>query len=231
MSAGAFNKSLGRLATRVSHLTMLVLSLALIIYISVDTFSGTNFLTNRNYMTFQFWVCLFFILDFFIGLWASPNRWRYFRHRWPFLLISIPYLNIITHFNIALDPTEVYFVRFIPLTRSVYALALEVGYLSVHRISSLLASYIVIMVSLIYTSSLIFFYEEQAVNPLVPDYWEALWWACMNSTTLGCYIYPVTAIGKVLSCALAVMGTIMFPLFTVYVTSVIKRYAAGRAAS
>ncbi|MDE5573073.1 MAG: two pore domain potassium channel family protein, partial [Muribaculaceae bacterium] len=39
---------------------------------------------------------------------------------------------------------------------------------------------------------------------------------------LGCDIYPVTVAGKILSVVLSFMGMIMFPLFTVYLTNVIK---------
>lgn len=212
------------------HWLMLALSLALVVYISIDTFDGSNFLENRRYMTFQLWVCLFFIADFFVELIFADDRWHYFRHRWPFLLVSIPYLNIVTHFNLPLTPEEIYFVRFIPLTRAIYAMALAVGYVSVHRITSLLASYLTVLVSLLYCSSLVFFYEEHSVNPMVGSYWDALWWACMNSTTLGCDIYPVQWPGKVLSAVLSMMGMIMFPLFTVYFTSLVRRYSNSRQA-
>lgn len=43
------------------------------------------------------------------------------------------------------------------------------------------------------------------------------------SYNLGCDIYPVTVIGKILSVVLSIMGMIMFPLFTVYLTDMIIR--------
>lgn len=213
------------IVTETSHRLMLVLSLALVVYISVDTFNGTNFLENRHYMVFQLWVCIFFIVDFFVEWYFAGNRRRYFARRWPFLLVSIPYLNLVTHYQIALTPDEVYFVRFVPLTRAIYAMALTVGYVSVHRITSMLASYLTVMLSVLYCASLVFFYEEHSVNPMVESYWDALWWACMNSTTLGCDIYPAMWPGKVLSAVLSMMGMIMFPLFTVYFTSLVQRYS------
>ncbi len=207
---------------------MLVLSLALVVYISIDTFNGTNFLENSHYMTFQLWVCIFFIADFFVELYFADNRRHYLARRWPFLLVSIPYLNLVTAYHIPLTAEEVYFVRFVPLTRAIYAMALTVGYVSVHRVTSMLASYLTVMVSMIYCASLVFFYEEHAINPLVENYWDALWWACMNSTTLGCDIYPSLWPGKVLSAVLSMMGMIMFPLFTVYFTSLVQRYNKSR---
>ena len=79
---------------------VLVLSLALIVFISYDTFKGINFLENHVYMDFQFWVCMIFLLDFFTQLVLAKDRKKYFARRWFFLLISIPYLNIIEQFNI-----------------------------------------------------------------------------------------------------------------------------------
>lgn len=35
------------------YVLVLLLSLALIVYISIDTFTNVNFLENRNYMRFQ----------------------------------------------------------------------------------------------------------------------------------------------------------------------------------
>ena len=59
---------------------------------------------------------------------------------------------------------------------------------------------------------------------MVNDFGSALWWACMNATTLGCPIDPVTVTGKIIGCVVSVSGIIMFPLFTVYFTSLIRRY-------
>ena len=46
----------------------------------------------------------------------------------------------------------------------------------------------------------------------------------MDATTIGCQIQPVTATGKIVSAVLACMGVMIFPLFTVYITSVVERY-------
>jgi voltage-gated potassium channel len=41
----------------------------------------------------------------------------------------------------------------------------------------------------------------------------------MNMTTVGAEIFPVTAIGKIICVILPIIGMAMFPVFTVYVTS------------
>ena len=84
-------------------------------------------------------------------------------------------------------------------------------------------SYITMLMATVYFASLIFFVLEHKVNPMVTDYWSALWWAFMDVTTVGSNIYAVTPTGKILSVVLAALGMMMFPIFTVYVTSLVQQ--------
>lgn len=208
----------------VAQAVVLVLSVLLIVYISYDTFANIPFLQNREYMTFQFWVCMVFLLDFFLGFSLSSNKWNYLKYHWFFFVISIPYLNIIEVYDIQFAPNALYFIRFIPLVRGAYALAMVVGYFSSNRATSILSAYAAILMSIIYFASLIFFQQEKPVNSAVNDYWEALWWAFMNVTTIGCYINPMTIGGKICAVVLAAMGMMMLPLFTVFITSKVQDY-------
>lgn len=72
-------------------------------------------------------------------------------------------------------------------------------------------------------SSLAFYVMEHGPNPLVKGYGDALWWAFMDVTTVGSNIIAVTPTGRVLSVLLAALGMMMFPIFTVYVTSLVER--------
>ncbi len=198
---------------------VLVLSVLLIVWISIDTFRKIDFLTNHSYMTFQLWVCFFFIADFFVELAFNHDKWRFFRRRIVFLLLSIPYLNIINYMDIQLSHDAIYFVRFIPLARGALALSIVLGYLSSNAVTSLFMSYLTIMLMICYFCSLIFFQREMGVNPDVHSYWSALWWAAMNMSTVGCYISPCTVTGKIIAVILPVCGMIIFPLFTVYLTN------------
>ncbi len=214
------------LRRRVMHMMnfiVLILSIMLIVWISIDTFKQVQFLQNGSYMKFQFWVCVFFILDFFVELGFSDDKWRLFRHRIIFLLLSVPYLNIINLMDIHLSHDAIYFVRFIPLARGALAVSIVIGYLSSNAITSLFISYISIILMVTYFCSLIFFQQEAGVNPDVHGYWTALWWTAMNLTTVGCSISPVTVAGKIIAVLLPICGMIIFPLFTVYLTNYVSR--------
>lgn len=209
------------------NILVLTLSVMLIVWLSIDTFNKVDFLENHSYMTFQFWVCMFFILDFIVQVVYAESPWRKARSQLLFLLLSIPYLNIINQLDIHLGADALYFVRFIPLARGALAMAIVMGYLSKNAISSLFISYIAIMIMVTYFCSLIFFQREYGVNKDVESYWTALWWTGMNLTTVGCYINPITIAGKIMAVALPIIGMIMFPLFTVYLTDYVRR-ASGR---
>lgn len=205
------------------HIIILVLSLFLVISISVDTFKGVPFYTQSMYMKVQLWICILFLFDFVLELILSTNKWRYFRTHFLFLLVAIPYQNIIAYMGWTFSPEVTYMLRFIPLIRGGYALAIVVGWLTYNKASSLFVSYLTMLLATVYFASLAFFVMEHKVNPLVVGYGDALWWAFMDVTTVGSNIIAVTVTGRVLSVLLAALGMMMFPIFTVYITSLIQK--------
>lgn len=159
---------------------------------------------------------------FHIGVFLSKDKIHYLQTHFLFLLVSIPYLNIINYYDFTFSAEVTYFLRFIPLVRSGWALAIVVGWLTSNRASGLFVSYLTMLLAMVYFSSLIFFVIEQKVNPEVKDYNDALWWAFMDVTTVGSNIIAITPTGRILSVLLAALGMMMFPIFTVYVTSLVQ---------
>lgn len=213
------------------QLSVLLLSAYLVYMISITVFRGETYFNSSHLMTAQLWICIWFIIVFFIEFFLSgKEKWQYLRRNFIFLLISVPYLNIINKMGWVgyFSVQEIELIRFIPLIRSGYALWVVVRWLSANKISSILLTYVIILFSCIYFGSLIFYGYEKGANNLVTTYWDAAWWACMNATTVGSNIYAVTPVGKILSVLLAALGMMMFPLFTVYITSKVTGRAAGR---
>ncbi|MDE5940660.1 MAG: two pore domain potassium channel family protein [Muribaculaceae bacterium] len=214
-----------RVVLAAAHWIVLVLSVLLIVFISYDTFRNIPFLESRSYMSFQFMVCVVFVLDFFVELALTPrgDRRRYLRGRWIYLFLSVPYLNIIDGLNLQLGEEALYFVRFIPLARGGLALVIVLGYISSNRITGIFVSYLSILLLCTYFAALIFYEREMPVNARITDYWSAFLWCCLQTTTLGSSIAPVTVAGKVISVILSFMGVMMYPLFTVYLSSLILK--------
>ncbi|MEF9986616.1 MAG: ion channel [Bacteroidales bacterium] len=209
----------------VMQVSVLILCGYLIYLISGAVFRGEVYFNSARLMSIQLWICTWFITVFIIDFFLSGKRkWKYLRDNFIFLIISIPYLNIIDFmgWNTSFTVQEIGMLRFIPLIRGGYALAYLVKWLSINKISSIFFSYIIILLSCIYFGSLIFYEIEQGINIMVLSYWDAAWWALMDATTVGSNIYAVTPIGKILSVLLAALGMMMFPIFTIYITTLIQ---------
>ena len=102
----------------VLHVMILLLSLFLIVDISIDTFNNIPFITQTSYLKTQFWICMFFIADFVLEFFLSKHKLHYLQTHFIFLLVSIPYLNIIDYYGFTFSAEVTYFLRFIPLVRS-----------------------------------------------------------------------------------------------------------------
>ena len=202
----------------VLHLAVLAGSLALIAFISYDTFRNVSFIENQQYLKAQFWICLLFMVDIVAEFFISPRKWYYFVTHIFFFLISIPYLNILDYYGVHLSGEMMYLIRFIPMLRAAYVLAIITGALSSNRVSSMFIAYIALLMTIVYFSSMMFFVEEHKINPDCTSYPQALWWSIMCMTTAGSYVGEYTITGKVLSVILSGGGLILFPVFTVYIT-------------
>lgn len=208
------------------NVSVLVGSVVVILALSFEVFYGTGGTDSRIYRKIQLWVCLVFLADFFFRFYLSHDRWRYLWRNLIFLLVAVPYLNIVDYFGLTPSPEAYYIIRLMPLIRGGYGLALMIGWFTRSKVTNLMLSYIVILLALIYFSTLIFYSVEHGVNPGVTTYGKALWWAFMNVTTVGADVFAVTPLGQVLTVVLAASGMMMFPIFTVYITDRFQSYYA-----
>lgn len=213
-----------RITLLVMHLLVLALSVLLIVLISIDTFHNVKFYDQPQFQHWQLWICMFFILDFFVELCLSERKWHYLLTNFLFLIVCIPFQFLIFHFGWHVSKELAYIVRYMPLIRGGYAMAIVVNYLTSNKVTGLFFAYLITLISMVYFASLTFYLFEYHVNPLVTKYQDALWWAAMDVTTVGSNIVAVTGVGRVLSVVLAALGMMMFPIFTVYVTNLITAH-------
>ena len=181
------------------HILILILSVFLVVRISIDTFHNEAFYLEHKFLRFQFWICIVFLLDFFIEFFLATNKWHYIRNRFIFFLVSIPYNSIISFYGWTFSPQVTYALHYIPLIRGGYAMSIVVSWFTYNRATGLFISYLATLLFTIYFASLAFYVFEHHVNPLVKDYQDALWWACMDATTVGSNIVAVTPVGRILS--------------------------------
>ena len=164
-------------------------------------------------------VCIIFIVDFFTLMYNSEHPIRFFARNILMLVLSIPYHFIVERAGIVLGYKGTVILSGIIMLRAVMALYFTLRWLIEGRATRLLWAYIATVVICTYFSALFFYEYEAPVNSSVESFGDALWWACMNMTTVGAEIFPVTAIGKIICVILPIIGMAMFPVFTVYVTS------------
>lgn len=135
------------------------------------------------------------------------------------LLIAIPYLNIVYACSDTIPHSLWIALRIFPVIRGIYGISIIVSWMTYSKITNLFVTYIAILCTVVYFSSIIFYFMEHGPNPMVKNYWDSFNWSLMNVTTVGSNIFGVTKLGQSLAVLLAAAGMIFFPIFTAYVTT------------
>lgn len=202
-----------------------IVSIILIASISFEAFGDNPFAGKTFFLEVQLFICLYFIVDFFILLFLEEKKWQFFRRYFFILLMAIPYLSLIPDAHLHLSQEQIYFISLVPLVRGAAALVFIVTIVVRHNTTALFISYLIFLTSIVYFLTLIFFVVEHGVNHEIQTYADSLWWAAMTVTTLGSTIQPVTVAGKFITTAMAMVGLTIFPIFTAYMTNLVNRIA------
>lgn len=214
---------------RIISILTLVASLLLLASLSLEILYSRAFAEFTVAYTWSMLVvCIIFLADFFMLMWASSQRWRFFARNFVMLLLSIPYHFIIQLIGVEPNHLMTMILSGVVMLRAVMALFITLRWLIERRATRLLWAYIATVLLCTYFASLLFYEYESPVNKEVRNFGDALWWAGMNLTTVGAEIFPVTPIGKVICVLLPILGTAMFPVLTVYITSLYNRHVAKR---
>lgn len=198
----------------------LLAGILLLVAVSWEILTGDPRHYSENYLLLQALVCVVFLADFFVRAWLANHSWHFVTHNIFFLLLSVPYLNIVDWMGVALTHEEAMLMGIVPLLRALLALYVLFQWIINNRITRLFTIYVLSMLVFTYFAALIFYDYEIHVNSHLHSFGDAIWWACMNLTTVGAEIFAVTVIGKILTVLLPTLGMMMFPIFTVYVTQV-----------
>ena len=152
----------------------------------------------------------------------APNKGRYFRRRWLFLLLSIPYLNILQLFHVQFTSQELYFVRFIPLA-GVRSRCYR------HRLHDLQPSVVAVQeLSRDSDNDYLLFESYFPQLRASRQRYGAQLWCRVVVGMHGCHYYrvgylPCDCHRQNTRVVLAALGMLMFPLFTVYITNWVQR--------
>ncbi len=216
---------------KILRIATILAAVSLIGVMSVDAFHiESDFIRQSLYSRMQVPVCIVFLLDFFVNLYFAQKRSLYFRQNVLFLIFSIPYSFILIHTGVQLHGVGAYLLHLIPTLRAIMAMWILVRALAKNALLGFLLSYIGVMLLMVYFGSIIFYiYEGHGANPDVTSYWSALLWSSLQATTLGASFYACTTAGKAVAITLSSFGVMMFPVFTVYLTGIVRKYIASPA--
>lgn len=170
-------------------------------------------------------ICLVFCLDFFVLMAKSRHKLRFFVRNFIVLLLSVPYHFLLDLFAVRLSHAAQMLLSGVVMLRAILALYITMRWLISNRTTRLLWAYIATVLVATYFAALIFYEFESPINSAVVSFGDALWWAWMNVTTVGASFFAKSVVGKLLSVLLPILGMAMFPVFTVYVTSLFERRA------
>lgn len=196
----------------------LLAGVVLLVALSWEILAGDHVHLSRSYLTVQFFVCVIFLYDFLVRLLQADRKLHFFVRHLFYLLISIPYLTLISWMGVRMTHDWGILVGLVPMLRAFLAMFIIVRWMALrNRMQWLFAAYLFTVVVFTYLSALVFYDYEALVNPKLEGFGNALWWAWMNVTTVGAAIFPVTAVGKVVCVLLPSLGMMFFPIFTTYI--------------
>lgn len=77
--------------------------------------------------------------------------------------------------------------------------------------------------------SWLFWHFERTVNPNVQDFFDAVWWWIVTSTTVGYGdVYPYTTVGRIAAIAAIVIGLCVFASLVAILTEILHNLLEGR---
>lgn len=219
------------LVAKVLNIIVLVSSIFILALLSIEILKGPEVVSHQMYLNIQLLICSILLIDYCYLFYLAPDKWRYFFNYLILLLVSIPYYNIVDWFHIEVTPIQGVLLRAVVFIRGGYGLVIMINWFTKSKVTNMMITYLIMLIAMAYFGSLVFYSIEKGLNPGLHSFEDAIWWASMDVTTVGCAIEPVTMGGRILAVILAVMGMSMFPILTVYITNYFQNHVAEHGSS
>lgn len=148
-------------------------------------------------------IALIFLSDFLLGLYVAENKKKYWKSEWYLLLASIPITG-----GVASALRSVRLLRLVRLIR-VLARIKKLGKIAedVAANSSQYIYALALTTIVIFSGAVALFTLEVDVNPAINNFFDAVWWSVVTTTTVGYGdIFPITWEGRVVGIILMLFG-------------------------
>ncbi|PSO84547.1 MAG: potassium channel protein [Cyanobacteria bacterium QS_7_48_42] len=204
-------------------LTLIFLNL---VAVSLETVDGIGMQYKYYFRVFEVFSVIFFTVEYLLRVWCC-TVYRQFRNplwgRLRFMLTPFALVDLIAivPFYLPLLLPDLRFFRSLRLLRFFRLLKMgrhsesfqTIGKVLIIKQKDLIVSLFVLFVSLLFSSSLMYFAEHEAQPEAFSSIPAAMWWGVITLTTVGYGdVYPVTTLGKLLGAALAILGIGIFAL-------------------
>lgn len=199
-------------------------SLILLVALSFEIVMGDHHSFTLYYIAIEGIVCCTYIAKFFSDMRSALHRSSFFWRHLPILLISLPYLAVVMLCGADVNREAALSLGLLPIIRAIISFyRLFIRLVTAQSIDKILLAYLMVTILFTYIAALIFYDIECHINDNLHGFGDAIWWAWMSLTTVGSDIYPTTALGKLLSVVLPLIGMMLLPLFTSYIIALHKR--------
>lgn len=211
------------------YLQIFIISLILLNVVAVVLESVQALLLQyyEIFLAFEIVSVTIFSIEYIFRLWVCTENQQYqqpilgrIRYAFtPFAIIDL--LAILPFFLPFLIPVDLRFMRILRLTRIFRTLKLvrysdAFSFISrtIKREKYVIAViFLILTISFIFASTLMYYVEYEAQPDAFSSIPHAMWWAVVTLTTVGYGdIYPITALGRVLASAIAILGIGFFAL-------------------
>ncbi len=219
------------LVAKILNIITMFSCVLILVLLSVEILKGPSAMPRQTYLNIQLFICILLLIDYCYQFYLAPNKWKFFISYFVLLLVSIPYYNIVDWFDISITATQSVLLRAIVFIRGGYGMVIMINWFTKSKVTNMMITYLIMLVAMAYFGSLVFYSIEKGLNPSLKSFEDAVWWACMDVTTVGCAIEPVTLSGRILAVILAVMGMSMFPILTVYITNYFQNHVKVQSAA
>lgn len=198
----------------INHIISLVLSIYVLIVIFVQLVFPVSLETKRLLNRIDNIICFYFLLEFFIGLFDSNDKKKFFKRNWIDLLSSIPFIEELRWAR------TFKLVKIFRVLRSIRSIKKIYNILYTKSFNNGFITILIFTILLMLSSSLLVLQFERGPEVNIKTANDALWWSFVTITTVGYGdFYPITTAGRFLAAILMVIGIGLFGAFTALVAS------------
>jgi len=196
------------------QILILILSLYVIGALIVSTFFEVSPEELRLLNFIDYFVCVFFFIDFVKNFRQAKNKLKFMKWGWIELISCLPAID---YFMLGRTLRIIKIIRIIRAFRSTKLL---IEYVFKRKTHSAFASAAIIAVLMIIFSSISVLHFEDHPNSNIKSAEDALWWSYCTISTVGFGDrYPVTSEGRIIAVILMTTGVGLFGTFTGYIAS------------